>query len=285
MFHIVQENVFRERNYDMIVDTLKRLDLDYEICRFVPFIHDIEFTTTRKDVWCWGSVKMAHVAKKYGFYPGSMDNENHDFEVYAPKYGEWMLNHDGICMNFTDPLPEDDKWTMFFSRPTKDTKVYSGQVFMRYSWDEYVAHCVENNTANIITDETRVLISPLKEIYQEIRCWVVGGKVITTSQYKIGTRVHPQNTDHEDDIREFAQKMVDIYQPAEAFVIDICRTPDGFRIVEINCINCSGFYDMNFQKLVMALEDHFNPARYPHPTCDGLYIRLDQKVDGKRFYV
>ena len=269
----------------MIVDTLKRLDLDYEICRFLPFIHDIEFTTTRKDVWCWGSVKMAHVAKKYGFHPGSMDNENHDFEVYAPKYGEWMLNHDGICMNFTDPLPPDEKWTMFFSRPTKDTKVYTGQVFMRHSWDEYVAHCMENNTANIITDETRVLISPLKEIYQEIRCWVVGGKVITTSQYKIGTRVHAQNTDHEDDIREFAQKMVDIYQPAEAFVLDICRTPDGFRIVEINCINCSGFYDMNFQKLVMALEDHFNPPRYPHPTCDGLYIRMDEKVDGKRIYV
>ena len=106
MFYIVQENVFKERNYDMIIETLQRLDLEYEICRFLPFIHDIEFTTTRKDVWCWGSVKMAHVAHKYGFFPGSMDNENHDFEVYGKHYGAHMLNAEGICMNFTDPLPE-----------------------------------------------------------------------------------------------------------------------------------------------------------------------------------
>ena len=258
MFYLIQENIFKEANYDHMIETLERLGLEYESCRFIPFIHEIEFKTERKDVWCYGAIKLADVAKKYGFLPGSMMNDNHDFEVYSPKYGLHMLNAEGICMNFIDPLPKDDKWTMFFARPTKDTKVFSGQIFMRHSWDEYVSHCIENNTYNIISDETRIMISPLKEIYQEIRCWVVGGKVVTISQYKIGTRVFAQNMDHEKDAWDFAQQMANIYQPARAFVIDICRTEKGFKIVEINCINCSGYYDMNFQKLVMALEEEFN---------------------------
>lgn len=259
MFYLVQENVFNERHYDMIIHHLERLGLDYEVCRFIPFIHEIEFKTDRKDIWCFGAVKMAHVAEKYGFHPGSMYNDNHDFEVYGAKYGEHMLNHEAIIMDFTTPLPDDEKWTMFFARPTKDTKVFSGQVFMRHSWEEYVAHVIENNTVNIITEETKVMISPLKEIHQEIRCWVVGGKVVTISQYKLGSRITYQNLDHDEEALNFAQEMVNIYQPAEAFVIDICRTYDGFKIVEVNCINCAGFYDMNFQKLIAALEDHFNP--------------------------
>ena len=51
--------------------------------------------------------------------------------------------------------------------------------------------------------------------------------------------------------------MISIYQPAEAFVMDICLTPDGWKIVEINCINCSGFYNGDMQKLLIALENYF----------------------------
>lgn len=258
MFYLIQQNTWSERNFDNIISTLERVGLDYEVCRFIPFVHEIEFKTDRKDVWCFGAIKMAHIAQKYGFNPGSMFNDNHDYEVYAPFYGKNLLNAEAIVMNFSDPLPEDDKWTMFFARPTKDTKVFSGQVFMRYSWDEWVAHCIGNDTESIISGETKVIISPLKTIYQEIRCWVVAGRVVTMSQYKHGTRVHYQNSDHDEEALKFAQEMVDIYQPARAFVIDICRTEDGFKIVEINCINCAGFYDMNFQKLLLALEEEFN---------------------------
>jgi hypothetical protein len=52
--------------------------------------------------------------------------------------------------------------------------------------------------------------------------------------------------------------MVDLYKVAPAFVMDICLTPDGWKIVEINCVNCSGFYRGDLQKLVMALEDLYN---------------------------
>ena len=261
MFYLVQENLFREVNYDNIIRTLERLGLDYEICKFEQFEdhRKLIFQTDRKDVWCFGAIKMAHVAREYGFEPGSMYNENHDFEVYAPKYGDNMLNNDAFVMKFGDPLPADVP-SMFFARPCADTKAFSGQVFMPHSWNELVESTLEADEKRKVSTHPKnmqVMISSLKEIQQEYRTWVVGDKVVTMSQYRLGRRVIAKNADHEEDVREFAQKMVDIYRPAEAFVLDVARTDDGLRIVEINCINCAGIYDANLQKLIVALEEHF----------------------------
>jgi hypothetical protein len=45
------------------------------------------------------------------------------------------------------------------------------------------------------------------------------------------------------------------WNPHRAFVIDVCDTPDGIKIVEINTINAAGFYAGNVTELVMALEN------------------------------
>lgn len=257
MYYLIQKDTWGSRSFDIIIENLERYGLEYEVCRLEPMENTLYFETERKDVWCLGSIKLAHIAKKYGFTPGSMFNENHDFEVYSKHYGTHLLNYDSLVMNFEDPLPEDSKWTMFFARPAGDTKAFSGQVFMRHSLDSYVADILGQDLTRL-NKETRVVLSPLKTIHQEIRCWVIKGKVITTSQYRIGNRTVYQNTDHELDILEFAQSMVDLYSPAEAFVLDICRTDLGFRIVEVNCINCSGLYDGNFYKILNSLEENFN---------------------------
>lgn len=256
MFYLLQQNIFKETHYDQLIEFLGKFGLDHEIIRFVPFVQEIEHKTKRKDVWCWGSVNMAHAAKKYGWHPGSMYNDNHDYKVYAPEYGfKNMLNGDGHIMRLTDPLPES--YDFFFARPTKDTKSFSGQCFARHAWEDWVKTTLENGTERLLTEETEVLVAPLKQTQQEVRCWVVKGKVITASRYKIHNRVEYKNYDDEAGFVEFAQSMVDKYQPAEAFVIDVCLCEDEYKIVEINCINCSGFYHVNMYKLLEAIEFSF----------------------------
>lgn len=186
-----------------------------------------------------------------------MMNENHDYEIYSKEYGlNNMLNGDGIVINFTDKIPFDD--FMFFARPTLDTKSFSGQVFTQESWREYVETCRKNDAVNLIQEETKILVSPLKNIQQEVRCWVVGGKVITASRYKLGNYVTYENYDNESFYVDFAQKMVDKYQPADCFVLDVCLADDELKIVEVNCINCAGFYDLNLYKLIEALENFYS---------------------------
>lgn len=55
----------------------------------------------------------------------------------------------------------------------------------------------------------------------------------------------------------FVTKMAQKYQPAAAFVLDICLTQNGWKIVEVNCMNSAGFYACNLQKLIVELESFF----------------------------
>lgn len=259
MYYIIQENVFKETHFDLLMNWIERNQIEYEMIKFRPFVTDLEFTTTRKDVWCWGSVNMSKIAKRYGWNPGSMYNDNHDMDVYGKHYGEHMLNHDGISMDITDPLP--DKFKYFFARPTKDTKAFTGQLFERETWNQWVQQVIAEEHASgtkILTHNTRVFIAPLKDIQQEVRCWIVGGKVVTASRYKLGSRVLYENYDNESFFVDFAQSIADIYQPAEAFVLDVCLANEELKVVEINCINCSGYYHANMNKLMKAIESHFS---------------------------
>ena len=269
MFYIIQENLFKEHHYQTLLNTMERFKFEYDIVKYIPFAGDIYqwydaeetdkipdfeptiYQTDKTNIFCFGAVSMATAAAKRGWKPGSMLNDNHDYNVYAPKFGfENMLNGDGKVISFIDPVPFDDEY--FFVRPTKDSKVFTGQVFSKTAWEDYT------KTVNTITEETQVLVSPVKNIQQEVRCWVVGGKVVTASRYKISNRVIYANYDDETFFTDFAQKMVDKFQVAEAFVIDVCLANDELKVVEVNNINSAGFYECNITKLIMALENHFS---------------------------
>ena len=94
-------------------------------------------------------------------------------------------------------------------------------------------------------------------IQKEFRFFVVGGKIITGSQYTLHGRYYT-NPLIDEPAREFAQEMVNLYQLADSFVIDIAQTINGYKIVECGCINCAGFYDSDLQKLLMAIEMRYN---------------------------
>jgi hypothetical protein len=255
MFYVVQENVFREENYNIIFSTLNRLGLEYEVVKVADVL---EAETQRKDVFAFGSVKMARLSTEMGWSPGSLYGGNHDYEIYAAHYGENMLNSDCQIVDIDHEIewmPNEIK----FIRPCKDSKLFNGKLYSHVKWtdtkgsvfeyllDQY--HCIP---------EVSIQVGPIKKIYKEARVWIVDGKVITSSWYRFGENVTwSENVD--PDGLEFAQTMVDVYQVAPAFVMDICLTPDGWKIVEINCINCAGFYRGDLQKVIIALENLYNP--------------------------
>ena len=42
------------------------------------------------------------------------------------------------------------------------------------------------------------------------------------------------------------------YSPA--YVIDVCRTDDGLKMLETNCINAAGFYEADLLKLESSID-------------------------------
>ena len=186
-------------------------------------------------------------------------NENHDYRIYSQFYKDNLLNYDSEIVTFSTPLIwEEDE--IKFIRPAQDTKSFTGKIYYKEGWEQMVETQL-NNQNFLLNKDTAIQVSTPKNIQKEIRFWVIGGKIVTGSQYRIGNQTL-YDTYFEEKAQEFAQKMVDIYQPSEAFVIDICLTDDEWKIVEINCINAAGFYLSNVQKMVMELEYYFNPEKF-----------------------
>jgi hypothetical protein len=46
----------------------------------------------------------------------------------------------------------------------------------------------------------------------------------------------------------------DGWNPEKAFCLDVCGTPGGLKVAEINAINSAAFYAADMQKLVLSLD-------------------------------
>ena len=259
MFYVIQENLFREHHFTTLTNHLYRHGLEYEIVKYIPFVQKLPVLTTRKDVWFFGSINGGKVSEPYGWNPGIIFNENFNFDVYLKQYGDYLLNSDAKIQE-VDYVPnwlEGEK----FIRPTHDTKSFESNLYTSGQWNKYIEELQEvggSFTMMKLREETKMLYaSPKPDIQQEIRCWVVDGKVVTTSQYRIGRRISMQNMDNNEEVYIFCKDMLKIYQPAKAFVIDICLYNNDWRIMELGCINHCGFYDADMSKLIQSLENTF----------------------------
>ena len=257
MHWVLQNNIFDEKQYDTLIETLERFEIPHSVHKVVPFVGDIEPDISPEgDVICIGSYSMRHIAHRKGWMPGVFDLEYFDFTEQLKAWGGNMLNHDAVIARFQDVVFTDDA----------DSKVFPGKVMSAddfYEWQEKV--CVlEEDFGDSLTKDTLVQVCRVRPIYNEVRYWVVDGKIVTSSVYKVGDRVqYFANIDRWFD--DYVTRMIAIEQPAWAFVIDVCETPDGMKIVEVNTINSCGFYAADIPKLVHALEQ-YRSERYEEPS-------------------
>jgi len=280
MHWILQDNLFNEEAYQTLLDTLERFGLPHSIHKVIPFVGELvpEPELMTKNVICMGSYSLRHAAKKAGWAPGVFDLEPFDFTVQRARWGRHMLNHDSvvstfaaahfpsisICSAHQERDPKCSRCNVLIStdafiRPIQDSKVFAGKV---YSYDEFTEwqHKVvdlKEDYGNSLTKDTLVQVCEPKVIYGEYRFWIVHGQIVTASMYKRGNRVH--YIDQVDQCyHDFVRDRILTWQPHAAFVIDVCDTPEGIKIVEINTLNSCGFYAADIPKLVMALEDGFS---------------------------
>lgn len=276
MHYIIQENIFKENHYNLLIETMDKLKLSYDIVRIFPYVDKItllsdippdfdivedlpDYIPPAGKIFCFGAIKLTRTAAKKNWKPGSMMNENHDYRVYSQYYKENLLNYDSEIVTFSAQLSWlDDE--LKFIRPAQDTKSFTGKVYSKEDWEELVERQLKNTTF-LLNKDTSIQVSTPKNIQKEIRFWVINGKIITGSQYRLGNDTI-YHTYFDEEAQIFAQKMVDLYQIAECFVIDVCLTDDVWKVVECNCINAAGFYLCNIQKMIMELEYFYNPENF-----------------------
>lgn len=257
MFFLIQANVYLDPDHPKIFDALEELNIDYDVINIPPTAEKIEFETDRKDVFVYGSVTIARLATQNSdWFPGSFYGGNHLYEVYARHYGENLLNHTVSVHKISEELSWKEGETKFI-KPYSEAKIFTGRVFTESEWKDFVFEALETKT-NRITRASLVQISEARRTIKEARLWIVGGQIIDGGYYKFNDNASFEEKVSDDGFR-FANEMIQIFNLAEAFVMDICLTDEGWKIVEINCINSSGFYpNTNVKSVIKALNIYFS---------------------------
>lgn len=258
MHWVVQDNIYQERGYTELMDALKRYKIPHSFVKVIPFIHEIEpDLELTNPVMVMGSVALASkVVKRKGWKPGSFINDNFDYSVWSKHWKDYILNDDAMVYPFKDVPVEQIKDFNFFIRPTKDNKAFTGQIMNVNQFLNWRDRLMDGEISSEIqfNINEQVCISSRKTIYKEFRFFIIDNKIITSTVYKIGNRVIPQDESMVDsDAVKFVNTLF-FWQPAKAFCVDVALTEDGYKVIEINNINSSGYYAANMYKIVSTLE-------------------------------
>jgi len=260
MHWILQSDIFSEAGWQVLLETLRRFDLPHSVHKVVPFVGELvpPPAVGHANVICIGAYSMRHAAQRHGWRPGVFDIGHQDFTRQMRHWGPHMLNAASVVSRFRDAVFTDD---LLFVRPTDDSKYFAGRVFTRAEFTEWQqAVCrLQLDTGISLTPDTLIQLAPLLRIHAEYRYWVVKGRIVTRSLYKRGDRVMYSGA-VDARLDDFVNQRLAEWLPHESFVIDVCDTPEGTKIVEINTLNAAGFYAADVQRLVLALDQAYSEA-------------------------
>ena len=141
-----------------------------------------------------------------------------------------------------------------FIRPNSWKKLFSGQIINLLDETEI------SNFFRIAggSDSTFVVVSSVKNITNEYRFFVSKEKgVIAGSTYSAGDRTK-EVSEWPKEAEEKALEVMSAFgdnSPDSFIVIDIAKnTDDEYKLVEINCVSCSGAYDSNTDAIIKESE-------------------------------
>lgn len=194
----------------------------------------------------FGSYALAQQLIEAGFTPGGYINENHNIQIQMNEWGsENFLN--GKCIFTTMGEIKNPGWDNIFIRPVHDTKIMAARVIEQCNF----RFEVEAFFSFYGDPEFEVLLAEAQEIIAEYRLFIVNGKVIAQSLYKVRGNFCT-NKFVPTEIINKAQELCSKWVPAHAFVMDFAETSEGFKVLEVNNINCAGFYECDIPSIVEA---------------------------------
>ena len=239
---------------------LDRLDISYSWHKIVPFVGDLEPEPVIDDpdaIVLFGAYTMWRYAERRGLKPGVFRLKPF---VHVAAWQPFLLNGPDARFFMLKDIPTelaDDNHDWFW-RPVDDSKEEPGQVRSAAEIVQIAEQICSLDEAEIplgsLRHDTLMMLSEPVTIQKEWRVWIVEGQVRTFSLYKERSRVVYRN-EIDDDAHAFATEMADLnpgYSPA--YVLDICRTGDGLKILETNCINAAGFYAADLVGLAAAID-------------------------------
>lgn len=218
----------------------------------INFLNDTG--TNTKDLIPYGSTKLVELALEKG-WTGVFRNDNFSVPVWNENHPD-MLNRDSVNMlaqdipEYTKHLPRNQT---IFIRPTIGKKLFPGQITSVAEINNWLN---EGRVGKFLfPPEMEVTLAQSKYLFAETRWFVVDGKVIDGSTYRLREQRVMIHENNESNHKE-AQRLADIWLPHKTCAMDLVLTENGTKVVEFNTFNSSGFYHHDISKIVKAVHEH-----------------------------
>jgi hypothetical protein len=159
-------------------------------------------------------------------------------------FGEFVRRHKSIYQLFNS--------NKIFIRPNSGHKTFTG---LPIHIEEFTHEINTLRKLLNVSDDTLILIASCKEIMAEYRFFVVGGKVITGSRYKLGNELSIEPIIDEACL-EVAKRVAEhAWQVDLAYACDVGIVDGKPKVIELNAFSTSGLYAVDIPSLFTAVAE------------------------------
>ena len=215
---------------------------------FTDIIAGIEAVDSTIPTMFYGSTRLVEIAENLSYKPGVFFNK----EWFSPK--NWVGKRPDLLNEKQTYSTVGELRKSWITKPTFiksiDPKVLTGLV-----WEAETDKNIWLDEYTHLKDEDELVLSPVQNITQEWRFFIISGKIVTGSQYKHDGILRWREP-ISDEVWKQARRMVQDWLPSPNIVMDICKLKSGeFKVVEFNATNCSGFYASPIAPWLKAIDD------------------------------
>lgn len=257
MKFLLQTNLLNPEELKEIKSILEKYPTDY--VQIIPFSESIEVPDQNGDYIPYGSTSLTNIGyAKYNWSGLHFSLATFNYEA-ADFNRDDMLNANSVmrldaAIEFLSWQHKDDVW---FVRPSEDLKQFTGTIVSSkegHDWFKDMMECATSGTYKL-EPYTKVVVARPINIDAEVRCFVVGGKVVSASTYRVAGELQTNRISDLNEI-ELYQNLADVWLPNPCCVMDIAYIGDELKVIEFNCINSSGFYSCNKKSIFDALWEY-----------------------------
>lgn len=255
---IIQNNLIKPKILQEFRDAFAKLDIDFEEVKAIPFSNELpKFTPSTVNIFYGSTTLMLNVYNNPNFRNGVFyDPKIFTIENYLNKWGDKMLNTGGEVLSFMQFIEEKiDSKSEWFIRPNEDDKCFAGTTMTAEEIKKWYSKILDIDNPNL-NAHTLIFVSEKKEIKKEWRNFIVNQKVIDSARYIKNGELNISTQDCPKEMIQFVEKCATEFSPHNIFVMDVADTPNGFKIIECNCFNGTGFYNHNIKKIVSAITEN-----------------------------
>lgn len=248
---LVQDNLIQE---DIFFEIKTAAESDSYFClpmTIVPFADIQDFPLVDGIVIPYGSTSLIKAFDKSGFDKRGFffDQPNLKTSKWIEKLGERILNYDAQIA----PLKDVKIDRLSFIKPDDDLKDFSGTFLEPSELEDFYSKV---SAGGYLFDENiPVVVAPVKNTGWEFRFFMVQDRVMAASSYKLKSTLNKTKRVPQEAL-DFAVEISRAWRPAEVFVVDLAETDNGWKVVEFNCFNASGFYNCNIDSIVSEVSSY-----------------------------